>query len=154
MPTEESLRATGLSFRLPLPISKNRKVEASVRRVFHIDLKGKAYHKYKAIVRNSKDWKKYKRAVWEVLVGEMHLHLLPTGTLQPGPDERLAFDCTWYLKRKHSDCVNFHDLLADAIKDAIDVDDDVFLIRDVWSSVDAKDPHVDVVMRKVGAPDS
>lgn len=137
------------TFRLPLPISKNRRVKTGARQVLKVDLVGKAYYTTKVIVRNTPEWKAYKTRVWEILIGEHHFHLK---SIRPEDGEKLAFDCLWYVRNDRTDCVNFHDLLADAIQDAIDVDDRHFLIRDVWSYVDEEDPRVEIEMRRVSPP--
>jgi hypothetical protein len=129
---------------LPLPISKNRRVKTVPRQVLKVDLVGKAYYTTKVLVRNTPEWANYKTTVCGRFL-EAHYHMNRI-TLKEG--ERLVFDLTWYLKNDRTDCINFHDLLADAIEMATDINDKHFLFRDRWVHIDPEDPRVDVVIRK------
>lgn len=128
---------------LPLPISKNKRVQTGRKKVLAVDLLGKVGYSSKVIVRNSKAWGDYKNTVCAYFL-EAHYHM-DRIWLQEG--ERLVFDLTWYLKNDRTDCINFHDLLADAIEKAIGINDKHFLFRDLWVSIEPENPRVDVVMQ-------
>lgn len=121
---------TPLRFSLPLPISKNRRVRLGRKEVLSVARDGAVTFTNKTVAINSKEWEAYKVLVFQIVQWELRLTI-------PHPElhERIVFECTWLMKSERSDCVNFHDLLADALKVAFEIDDRFFLIRDVWSSV-------------------
>jgi len=59
---------------------------------------------------------------------------------------KIVIWCNWFVGRKGNDACNFHDALADAIKQAIEVDDQYFLVRDHDITVDKKNPRVEIEM--------
>lgn len=75
---------------------------------------------------------------------ELRIHLA-----HPVPGEKVLVECWWYLRNDITDCVNFHDLLADGLKEALEIDDRHFLVRDLWSEVDEKNPRVQVILRTI-----
>jgi hypothetical protein len=103
----------------------------------------------KVVVNNTPEWEAYKQTVWGILLGDYKVHFRPY-KLKPG--ELLAFDLWWHLRNDRSDCLNYHDLLADALKEALDVDDRFYLFRDRWVYINPEDPHVEMVIRKVREP--
>ena len=128
---------------LPLPISKNKRVRTGRKKVLTVNLLGQASYYNKTVVRNTPEWAQYKALVCGRFL-EAHYHM-DRIILQEG--QRLVFDLTWYLKNDRTDCINFHDLLADAIEMAIDINDKHFLFRDLWVHIEPENPRVDVVMR-------
>jgi len=133
---------------LPLPVSKNRRVQTGRRKVLAVDLTGQVSYTSKVVVRNTPEWKKYKNAVCGYFL-EAHYHLNRI-TLQEG--ERIVFDLTWYLDSDRADCINYHDLLADATEKAIGINDKFFLFRDRWVHLDKENPRVEVSFRVERAP--
>ena len=125
-------------------MSKNRRVRTGRRKVLAVDPTGQISYTSKTIVRNTEEWTDYKKLVCGRFL-EAHYHL---NRFKLQKCERLIFDLTWHLRTERADCVNYHDLLADAIKVAIDIDDCWFLFRDIWVYIDAEDPRVDVSIRK------
>jgi hypothetical protein len=140
---------TPLRFTLPLPISKNRRVRLGRKEVLSVARDGTVAYSHKTVAINSKEWEAYKKLVFQIVQWELRLTIA-----HPSEDERVVFECEWHLKSDRSDCVNFHDLLADALKVAFEIDDRWFLIRDVWSQVcqDGR-PRVEIAAWKAGHPD-
>ena len=136
-----------IAFSLPLPISKNDRVQVHHRKVLTLE-GGRPVQRVKALVHNSDAWSKYANNAILLMLEQG----IPRKYPHPAQDERIEISCRWFLKNDRTDCVNFHDLLADTIKKAIDVDDRWFLIKDLWSKVDEQDPHVWVSMTTIGEP--
>ena len=127
-----------ITFILPLPASKNRRVEMGSKKTLKI-VGNRAVVVTKRVVRSSAEWEAYSKRVFEIVNYELRLKLP-----HPDPDQRVVFNCAWFLRTERSDCVNCHDLLADALKDAFEIDDRFFLIRDRWSRADAANPRVEI----------
>ena len=135
--------------RLPLPISKNRRLRMSRRQTWAVEA-GVAFQKSTPVIGNTKDWGAYKRDA-NLLVLEARAPDI-IGQLKPG--EKLVVACRWFLADERSDCVNFHDLLADALKEPLGIDDVHFLVRDTWCELDVADPRVEVTLSKERSPAS
>jgi hypothetical protein len=126
--------------RLPLPLSKNRRVEVGMARVYDASA-GFLRARNKPILRNSRAWHEYVENTIALSLEQGIPAIRP-----PEPGERIVIECRWFLRDERSDCVNFHDLLADALKKVLNIDDRWFLVRDVWSEYAPENPRVEVRM--------
>lgn len=129
-------------FRLPLPVSKNDRVRIAHRQGWILK-GGRAVEVRKSVVVNSKDWQQYIEDVWKIVKYEHRIEIS-----HPGDDERVVIECWWFLRSDLADCVNYHDLLADALKGPLAIDDRWFLIRDIWREVDLGNPRVEISVWK------
>lgn len=137
-----------ITFSLPLPISKNRRVRLGRRTVLQAKGDGSFFYGPKTVALNAPEWEAYKRLVFQIIQWELRLRIDP-----PKPGQRVVFECVWHLKSDKSDCVNFHDLLADALKEAFEIDDVWFLIRDLWAEPCTDgNPRVEIAAWKIGKP--
>lgn len=109
---------------------------------------GRPVARVKALVHNSPAWAKYVDNAILLMMEQR----IPRRYPHPAPDERIEISCRWFVRNDKTDCVNFHDLLADTIKKAIEVDDRWFLIKDLWSEVDESNPRVEISMTTIGRP--
>ena len=130
-----------IAFRLPLPISKNDRVRIRHRKTFTFK-NGRLIQGVKAQVFNTEEWKTYVQNTILRVKYELGIRLP-----HPKDGEKILIECWWYLRNDRTDCVNFHDLLADALKEALEIDDRHFLVADLWSEVDEKDPGVLIMIR-------
>jgi len=96
------------------------------------------------VVQNSKKWTDYQELVFKIINWVERIRIP-----HPAGDERILIECWWYIKKWGADCVNYHDLLADALKLGLEIDDCWFMIRDMWFEVDEKEPRVVVRIRKI-----
>ena len=110
-------------FTLPLPPSKNRRIGIRNGRIYTSHL-----------------IKNYYEDVFKIMRYQLHLNRIFTH------NSKIVIWCNWFVGRKGTDAVNFHDALADAIKQAIEVDDQYFLLRDFNITVDKKNPRVEILM--------
>jgi hypothetical protein len=129
-----------ISFRLPLPQSKNRRVQVRHQTAWRSE-GGVPVQRTKAVVYNSKEWKQYIENTILHVKYERQIRLP-----HPTENQRVLIQCHWYLRNDRTDCCNFHDLLADGLKEALEIDDKHFLIQDIWSEVDKEDPRVEITL--------
>jgi hypothetical protein len=123
-------------------------VKLGSRNVLRQASDGSVSYGRKTVARNAPEWQAYKVYVFQRIQWELRLQIE-----HPKPNERVVFECTWHLKTDRSDCVNCHDLLADALKEAFEIDDKWFLIRDLWAEVCTEgEPRVEVAAWKVEKP--
>ena len=124
---------------LPLPVSKNQRVRIGHRTTWKV-AGGRAYEVTKPILRSSKEWNEYLGNVY-LLFTEQQIRIP-----HPRENERIVLECLWFLRSDRQDVSNFHDLLCDAVKKVIEVDDRWFLVRDLWSEVDEANPRLELTL--------
>lgn len=66
------------------------------------------------------------------------------------PKKKLIINCTWRKSSDTQDVSNFHQELCDAIKVPLEVDDHLYLVRDIDYTVDKNDPGVQVEIIQEG----
>lgn len=119
-----------ICFSLPLPPSKNRR---TVRKGVYVKRIGKFIN----VPVLSQDVIAYRIYVNNFLA-EYKNHFKK--------DRKIVLNCFWAKPRKNCDVHNYHAELCDSIAVPLNLDDKMFLVRDMDFNVDPKNPHVWVEM--------